>query len=1165
MDVPTRGVGWAGAKGINCGPHWNFVQPVPHDVVETGSGVALDGLALWPKRIRSVKCTYTTRGDPNVLNNLDVELMAQAWHTRDDLLQKELNHYCQHEQYRQVQRSGPPPQWSLAICAPCLPVLALAHLLQQRNLVSRAHSLTAATQLLLRHDRMFGLSLFLGFQLVDRTGTLRTSVRMDESVCRPTPSKEQVDEYLARTQPKDAMDGLRRGCLGRAEALWKESNGRPIVVCWSGGIDSTAVLVSLLKTARTKQRQNRLRVLMDDESHGEYPLFFETYIKDKLMVIPRSGRTVGEVTKRLLTDDAGGGGALCVTGELGDQLFGSDRCRVAFREAYTVDLNEADQALMTTLEQKYEVLEEQQANLEDPWESYLLPRLEELGFISSFAERKSWVAWIRPQLEKAPFPIVTLYDMFWWLNFSCKWQSVSLRCLHDGGGYRPKKTNKKNHSVLGHIRHFFDDPDLECWACVERFHKEAKFPNLQKWSSYKQPLKELILEYSNDRDYFENKTKVGSLSFGVATEQQRYQVESIVGLYRTDMSGTTVQDLRWGAECMRECSPHSINISTRGIIKDLSQVLEPWIVEKITTTHPLGSKTLHVEVPKPDEVVSDSTDSTSPESWTRCHALLPPIDRIENGDILLLGKALAPLATWCLRHGANRVVCLEPQRDVCDQLQQDVHAMDRTCPGVFEAHCEDAMEGLVAYGEASFDLVVGVLCLETWPKPMDVLEQMARVSKRHVCLEESHPEAVLQGLVSDDEGFTGLTANCFGSLDHTVSVQSSARGSSLSFGGVSRALESAGLRVCRVRPVATDETLGIGGTGGSCKPYLDTTKGTNRPSRYILRCDKVISHECDDSKDYAEQEPTATTTTLKNDEKDVDEDYVVVAPTSSSSPATAQSSFLSWESLDKTAELVAFDGRSDPAPYRVEGWSSENNHKGFVVVEDDGVSVFGYVFSGTATLTRVLSSSSSSYVFSVYAGMYFSCPGSCRVEGGCGFVAVSPHNPSHPEYRALFAIGGPVDADGLGNDSVLMGRLPYIDGCTDTLLIAPVVKGAACLNHLHFPPGIAQTHHTHPSGRVGMVIAGSGVCVTKRPLRDDEDVDDGPKTDETPLKPGTVFVIPTDVVHAFRTSQSDTLDVIAFHPDSDFGATPQDHPMVNRTIVNGVSASKMPSIQTKMM
>ena len=56
------------------------------------------------------------------------------------------------------------------------------------------------------------------------------------------------------------------------------------------------------------------------------------------------------------------------------------------------------------------------------------------------------------------------------------------------------------------------------------------------------------------------------------------------------------------------------------------------------------------------------------------------------------------------------------------------------------------------------------------------------------------------------------------------------------------------------------------------------------------------------------------------------------------------------------------------------------------------------------------------------------------------------------------------------------GRLKYIDGCTDSLLISPVKRGMPCLNHLHFPKHTEQTFHTHPSYRAGIVAYGSGVA-----------------------------------------------------------------------------------------
>lgn len=158
-------------------------------------------------------------------------------------------------------------------------------------------------------------------------------------------------------------------------------------------------------------------------------------------------------------------------------------------------------------------------------------------------------------------------------------------------------------------------------------------------------------------------------------------------------------------------------------------------------------------------------------------------------------------------------------------------------------------------------------------------------------------------------------------------------------------------------------------------------------------------------------------------------------------------------------------------------------------------------------------------------------------------------------FRAMTTIGGVVEEK---------GRLKYIDGCTDSLLIAPVKKGLPCLNHLHFPKEITQTPHTHPSHRIGLVIRGAGECATP--------------FGNLPLKEGCIFIIKEyngidkaegldghiyeAGTHKFNTTDS-SMDVIAFHPDSDFGPEDDFHPMINRTIVNGISANQLEEIKTK--
>lgn len=187
---------------------------------------------------------------------------------------------------------------------------------------------------------------------------------------------------------------------------------------------------------------------------------------------------------------------------------------------------------------------------------------------------------------------------------------------------------------------------------------------------------------------------------------------------------------------------------------------------------------------------------------------------------------------------------------------------------------------------------------------------------------------------------------------------------------------------------------------------------------------------------------------------------------------------------------------------------------------------FGFVHSGTAVLR------SAAGEFAIGAKMYFCVPDSFSIAGGSGIVV------TRQNFTGLFSIGGKIEAH---------GRLRYIDGCTDTLLVAPPVLGDACLNALYFPLKIRQTPHTHPSVRVGIVAAGTGECVL---------------TDKTiPLKTGQAFVIAPETLHSFNT-QTEKMIVIAYHPDSDFGATHENHPLINRTIVEGISAAKLAAIQT---
>jgi quercetin dioxygenase-like cupin family protein len=167
--------------------------------------------------------------------------------------------------------------------------------------------------------------------------------------------------------------------------------------------------------------------------------------------------------------------------------------------------------------------------------------------------------------------------------------------------------------------------------------------------------------------------------------------------------------------------------------------------------------------------------------------------------------------------------------------------------------------------------------------------------------------------------------------------------------------------------------------------------------------------------------------------------------------------------------------------------------------------------------------------YKLEAGQYFALPinDSCRIHAKDQLFLVTRLG-----YRALPTIGWVEEK----------GRLSYIDGCSDSLLVYPARLGDSSLNLLYFPPGIKQSFHRHPSIRLGCVISGNGHSSYGESL----------ETKELELKEGSMFCLEEQERHRFRTdNSSSSMTVIAFHPDGDWGPTDHNHTMLNRTYLDG--------------
>jgi hypothetical protein len=198
---------------------------------------------------------------------------------------------------------------------------------------------------------------------------------------------------------------------------------------------------------------------------------------------------------------------------------------------------------------------------------------------------------------------------------------------------------------------------------------------------------------------------------------------------------------------------------------------------------------------------------------------------------------------------------------------------------------------------------------------------------------------------------------------------------------------------------------------------------------------------------------------------------------------------------------------------------------------------FGYVHSGKVTLHL------DDGALEVRKGWWFATQSgmNATLSDNCRMVAIQ-----HIGYVGIDAVGV-VEQD---------GRLGYIDGCTNSILVGPHKQGEPVLNGLFMPTGINQTMHTHPSLRAGIIISGEATCNTPKRIEFGVDYSLLKESDYNVLDlvPGVIFILKPECWHKFRTDITmGNLRLIAYHPDSDFGPTDEESPMLNRTMVGDES------------
>lgn len=240
--------------------------------------------------------------------------------------------------------------------------------------------------------------------------------------------------------------------------------GKTPYVCWSGGIDSTSILVSILKTA-SPEILKKLIILHSNNSITENAHFYYKYIDQKLKTQDIDSFTITPDNHNQI---------IIVDGEAGNQCMGQSSIqRLIYNQQFDL--------------------------LDKPWKE-----IDNLSSLLTNANQFN-IDLVKESIKHSPVPIETGYDFLWWTNFNFKFDDVLLRKI-------PRYTCNLNAEQTKtfyekSLFRFYSQPSMQIWSMLT---KDLRREGLKITPKYVP--KKYIHDFDHNDFWFYMKREEGSAS-----------------------------------------------------------------------------------------------------------------------------------------------------------------------------------------------------------------------------------------------------------------------------------------------------------------------------------------------------------------------------------------------------------------------------------------------------------------------------------------------------------------------------------------------------------------------------------------------------------------------------------------------------------------------------
>jgi hypothetical protein len=243
----------------------------------------------------------------------------------------------------------------------------------------------------------------------------------------------------------------------RLHQLHQNYNNKPWMISWSGGIDSTVMVVSVLKNLKPNERKNFV-VLCDPGSVWENPQFFQQHILPNFSVVDSTSDNVDDYKNHFYI----------IEGEPADCIWGS--------RAVPYLKNFSNQ----------------------PWSNnfdYLVQSM----ILSK--EAATWlVEVINYNINSVNLPIKTVAQWYWWYNYNFNYLDAFMRKVY--------RYNRPLDDISKYFINWYHTQEYNYWSIAKNInHSAVTSPEL-----YKHEAKKYVLELFDNAYWSNFKTKAGSTS-----------------------------------------------------------------------------------------------------------------------------------------------------------------------------------------------------------------------------------------------------------------------------------------------------------------------------------------------------------------------------------------------------------------------------------------------------------------------------------------------------------------------------------------------------------------------------------------------------------------------------------------------------------------------------